>query len=141
MPDAAVPPIEIEVTADLGALGEVRTIVVGFARRVGIRDQFDAEVVASELVTNAIVHTGSRPIVTLTRVGVRRMEIAVADGDPRSPAPVDPYEHATRGHGLAIVDHLCRTWGVRRDGGPGKTVWAEIEEERPVRLVDGRGSG
>ncbi|QYG92481.1 ATP-binding protein [Iamia sp. SCSIO 61187] len=141
MSDVDLPPIEIEVPAELGSLGDLRAIVVGFARRVGFRDQFDVEVVASELVTNAIVHAGTAPIVTLTQVGHRRMEIAVADEDPRSPGPVDPYENGTRGHGLAIVATLSRTWGVRREGGSGKTVWAEVEEQRPLRLVDGCGPG
>jgi hypothetical protein len=33
---------------------------------------------------------------------------------------------ATSGRGLAIVDALSTTWGVKTDRGVGKTVWFEV---------------
>ncbi|HEV7720787.1 MAG TPA: ATP-binding protein [Iamia sp.] len=141
MPDLRPPPVRLDVAADLTSLGDVRAVVGETARRWGFRQAFDVEVVVTELVTNAIVHAGTRSVVTLSRLGARRMEIAVADGDTRPPVRVAPYEHNTRGHGLAIVEHLARSWGVRAGDDPGKTVWAQVEEERHLRLVDGDGTG
>jgi len=141
MPVLRPPPVRIDVAADLACLGEVRTIVGDTARLWGFRDVFDVEVVVTELVTNAIVHTGTRSVVTVQGVGTRCVEIAVADGDSRPPVRVTPYEHNTRGLGLAIVEHLARSWGVRDGDDWGKTVWAQVEEERHLRLVEGCGTG
>ncbi|MDE3205357.1 MAG: ATP-binding protein [Acidobacteriota bacterium] len=83
-----------------------------------------AVLVASELVTNAVLH--ARTAVVL-RVEARpsRVRIEVYDENPRlpvvSPAPPD----ATSGRGLALVSAVSQAWGMEnRD--QGKIVWAEV---------------
>lgn len=90
----------------------------------------DAVLVVSEVVTNAVQHTGSETIeVALTTLedGVR---IAVADSDgdgvPVRKA-VDP--DAPDGRGLAIVAALASEWGIAARP-PGKVVWAEVRAPR-----------
>ena len=87
-----------------------------------IRD--DATVVASELVTNAVLHAGTACRLTL-RYTAFGLTVEVRDDRPDrvpEPPPVDP-EPPQRLSGLFIVDALTREWGItpRTDD---KTVWA-----------------
>jgi anti-sigma regulatory factor (Ser/Thr protein kinase) len=87
----------------------------------------DAVLLTSELVTNAVTHTGSRaPGGTVTVVvaessgGVR---IEVADGGSDLCTPVVRGEvYAADGHGLQLVQNLSDQWGYLRDEA-GTTVW------------------
>jgi anti-sigma regulatory factor (Ser/Thr protein kinase) len=78
-----------------------------------------AEVVVSELVTNALIH-GALPItLAVERTnGIFHVEISDERGDfgPRS----------RHGHGLQLVDAFAQSWGVHRIEGNGKIVWADI---------------
>ncbi|RKE20687.1 anti-sigma regulatory factor [Streptomyces sp. TLI_171] len=88
--------------------------------------------VVSELVTNAVVHTGCPAVLRLVLpvdpvdapVPVR---VEVADASCTAPAPrhAGPDEDATNGRGLELVDLLCERWGWYPDGS-GKRVWCEI---------------
>jgi serine/threonine-protein kinase RsbW len=87
----------------------------------------DAVLLTSELVTNAVTHTGSRvPGGTVTVVvaesagGVR---IEVADGGSDLYTPVVRGEiYTADGHGLQLVQNLSDQWGYLRDD-LGTTVW------------------
>jgi anti-sigma regulatory factor (Ser/Thr protein kinase) len=89
----------------------------------------DAQVIVSELVTNAVEH-GRPDIVLRLRRHPPGIGVAVEDhGDeqPELPSgPVDP--DAVGGRGLLIVDALASHWGVTASAlPPGKTVWFELE--------------
>ena len=97
-----------------------------------------AGLVASELVTNAVVH--ARTELEL-RVELRgsRLHVAVKDHDPNL-GPVQAAKDGTkRGLGLVIVDRIATTWGVRRDGPGGKTVWGALD--LPPEEADGEDRG
>jgi hypothetical protein len=86
-----------------------------------------ADLVVSELVTNAIVHTASSRIVCelhddedLVRIAVR--DEGCAPGEPH-PSPQRPEEE--HGRGLLLVEALCHAWGAQQHG-PGLVVWAEL---------------
>ncbi len=89
----------------------------------------EAELVLSELVTNALVHTDGGAGLALRFDGAeRRLRIAVEDSSTRSPHGRDAPPDALGGRGLSIVDAVADTWGV--DVGPdGKTVWADLAVE------------
>lgn len=84
-----------------------------------------AEIVVTELVTNAVEHAVSASVVEVERrahslrLTVRDFDLARLP-DARLPAPTSP-----RGRGLAMVAAVTASWGVdtHRDG---KTVWAEM---------------
>ncbi|MFF1276174.1 ATP-binding protein [Streptomyces marokkonensis] len=87
-----------------------------------------AELVVSELVTNAIVHTASSHIVCELHDGDDLVRIAVRDegcapGRPRANTRQRPEEE--HGRGLLLVDALCHAWGAHEHG-PGLLVWADL---------------
>jgi anti-sigma regulatory factor (Ser/Thr protein kinase) len=84
----------------------------------------DAVLLATELVNNAITHTG-RPRQLRVRRLTDRLVIEVADADPRPPQRLVPDESSEGGRGLTIVAALSSAWGVRFDGA-GKIVWCEV---------------
>ncbi|MEW1956907.1 ATP-binding SpoIIE family protein phosphatase [Kineococcus sp. NPDC059986] len=89
----------------------------------------EAELVLSELVTNALVHTGGGAGVALRFDGAdRRLRIAVQDSSTRSPHGRDAPPDALGGRGLAIVDAVADAWGVEV-AEHGKTVWADLAVE------------
>ncbi|MET9444611.1 SpoIIE family protein phosphatase [Streptomyces sp. NPDC006610] len=89
-------------------------------------DETDAALlVVSELVTNALVHTGGQIRLDLTLVG-ERLRVAVADSSPRTPVkPTNIGWEATGGRGLLLVEAVSAAWGAVPVSG-GKQVWSEI---------------
>ena len=84
-----------------------------------------AELLTSELVTNAIVHGCGDPTV-IVDVANCLVRVEVQDSDDTldlAPLSVDPS--CPQGRGLAIVEALSSSWGVEpRD--EGKAVWFSI---------------
>ncbi|MGW7433314.1 ATP-binding protein [Streptomyces sp. NPDC054861] len=83
----------------------------------------DAELLLSELVTNALVHTEGPAIGVRVYVQGARLNIEVNDFAPGGclPRPAGPY--AEHGRGLLIVDALAEEWGVSEDR---TTVWCTL---------------
>jgi DNA-binding NarL/FixJ family response regulator len=81
---------------------------------------------ASELVTNAIVHAGSDVDVAV-QLTERVARIEVTDRSDAAPAaPAAAGADQTSGRGLWMVDSIARDWGIRRLASGGKTVWFEV---------------
>ena len=80
--------------------------------------------VASELVTNAMVHARTHLTVTLSSTD-GRLRIAVRDASGDPPRPQSPRPGGTGGRGLQIVDNLDPRLGLvphpgRGEGGLGR---------------------
>jgi anti-sigma regulatory factor (Ser/Thr protein kinase) len=88
-----------------------------------VRD--DAELVATELVSNVVDHAGTRCVITITHQSPL-LRIEVEDFYPCS-IPTSPRVDlaASRGRGLLVVAGLSTAWGVR-DLADGKSVWAVL---------------
>ena len=82
-----------------------------------------AMLVATELVTNAVVHAGTPSVLS---VGLDRggLHVAVRDEAP-GPVATTPTAGIAGGYGLRVVAGLSRCWGVT-DHHDGKTVWAVL---------------
>jgi anti-sigma regulatory factor (Ser/Thr protein kinase) len=94
----------------------------GFSR--GARDA--AELVATELAANAVLHADSEFSVLL-RAESEVVRIAVYDAKP-----IDPTLLVVRPRrGLGLVSGLSRDWGVDVTA-HGKSVWADIEAMPPA---------
>jgi anti-sigma regulatory factor (Ser/Thr protein kinase) len=88
----------------------------------------DALVVVSELVTNAVLH-GTEPITLCLAWNGQLLWIGVTDGDAcvGCVTATRPSAGVDHGRGLALTDHLARSWGTyQAHDGLGKTVWAII---------------
>ena len=87
----------------------------------------DAVLLASELVTNAVMHSSSRCPGGTVAVQVAesdhgvRIEVADEGSDLSTPV-VRGDVYASDGHGLFLVQTLADQWGYRRSS-DGTTVW------------------
>jgi anti-sigma regulatory factor (Ser/Thr protein kinase) len=84
-----------------------------------------AELLVSELVTNAHEHAGG-PAVVDVQVDDRSLRVAVADQDPTIPIPRKMTADAERGRGLLLVAALASRWGAA-PAAHGKSVWFELD--------------
>lgn len=101
-------------------------------------DFVDAAVqIASELVENAVRHTGAPDTLRLER-HPRGLSIAVTDHRSGAPVAVAPDDATTSGgRGLAMVAALAQAWGHRLRAGGGKVVWAVLPLPRGAGPVLG----
>lgn len=83
-----------------------------------------AELMISELVTNAVVH-GSSPIDVELRRETGVVRASVTDGSPEVPVPAQSQHVDRRGRGLLIVRALADDWGVVQYEA-GKSVWFTV---------------
>jgi anti-sigma regulatory factor (Ser/Thr protein kinase) len=96
----------------------------------------DAVLVASELVTNAILHARTQLTLRLEVVdtpppGSSKVRVEVFDQNPRLPSLSPTVPDATSGRGLSLVSLLASGWGMEHRG-EGKVVWAEVGGEAPA---------
>lgn len=85
-----------------------------------------AELLVSELVTNAVTHDGASAVIMAVRVARGRLRIDVHDSSAELPAPQDdPPLDAEGGRGLLLVDTLADEWGYYRTPG-GKAVYFSL---------------
>jgi len=89
----------------------------------------DAVLVASELVSNAVLHAGTGCRLTL-RYTALGMTVAVRDDrpdlmPPLQPIDLDPDLDRRRGHGLQAVAAASRHWGIT-PAQRSKTTWAYL---------------
>ncbi|MFD5448958.1 ATP-binding protein [Streptomyces sp. NPDC003470] len=112
--------------ADLRAVPEARRALRELLRHWGEPGQSEvAELLTSELVTNALVHTDDDALLTAT-VSERGLRVEVRDRAARLPRQRAPApDESTHGRGLVLVRSLADAWGVRAHDG-GKAVWFEL---------------
>lgn len=122
-----VPTLRVQHAPASAAL--VRDRIAESLRGAGISaaDVFDATIVASELLANAIRHAPSLPSGELQvewALTGPRFEVSVTDGgavEELVPPTVQPWEIS--GRGLSIVEAIADDWGLRAGAGH-TTVWA-----------------
>jgi anti-sigma regulatory factor (Ser/Thr protein kinase) len=148
------PDWQLRLAALPTAPGLARAFVTQTLRRWSVsRDCSEtAELLVSELVTNAVRRTGRAdgpampyPTETVVVVGVRVslrsdvVRLEVWDRDPTPPVPAEPTVKDESGRGLHIVGALSEAWGVRSSRAGGKVVWCDVaraEKTTPTqRLV------
>ncbi|MFE0419413.1 ATP-binding protein [Streptomyces tendae] len=147
--------MQLEVRPDPSEVGRARRWARSRLAGSGIRaDEPLAEtlvLLVSELVTNAVVHTGRSAVLRLVLPGAVTEEteeatvrLEVDDASDRAPVPRCPGGEATGGRGLALVDGLADRWGWSREG-TGKRIWCELDrcaagEETPPACGNGGGA-
>jgi anti-sigma regulatory factor (Ser/Thr protein kinase) len=98
----------------------------------------DAELLISELVTIAVVHSAERSDVVLTLADeddVLRVE--VRDAGAWFEAERTTADEAARTWGIRLLDRIADRWGIERR--EGRTLaWFEIDERAALRSVPDR---
>ncbi|MFF4818537.1 ATP-binding protein [Kitasatospora sp. NPDC001309] len=109
-----------------GTAAEARAFTGDFlADTADPRAVADAVLLVSELVGNALRHTGGSRALLLIRAG-GRLRIEVSDASPWPPSPRSTHRAGDQGGlGLFLLDRLSLRWGWLPTG-PGKTVWCEL---------------
>jgi anti-sigma regulatory factor (Ser/Thr protein kinase) len=121
-------PHEVTLPPHPASVGRARRFVAEELAAIGILDPAgDAELVTSELVTNAVVHART-PITVRVIPDDEGARVEVADGSEVMPGPRTVSVASRGGRGLTLVDHLARAWGVNRTTA-GKTVWFLVRPE------------
>ena len=111
---------------------DARRFVDDELRPAGAGDDtlFHAQLLATELVTNAARHAKSPVELTVAR-GSGRVRIEARDGSAAMPAS-PPVDTPTRHRGLLLIEDLSEGWGVTAADG-GKVVWCEIASKGLAR--------
>jgi len=87
----------------------------------------EAQLLITELVTNAVLHGGPPVTLGLACDGGRGLQVRVSDGSPLSPpTPGEEVDlDSESGRGIALVDVLTDDWGVEPTA-EGKAVWFRL---------------
>lgn len=135
--------MQLEIRPDPTEVGRARRWARSRLAGLGIAaDEPLAEtliLLVSELVTNAVVHTGHAAVLRLSLPGAAdgvaevaeaptaaTVRVEVADSSSRAPVPRCAGGDATGGRGLALVDCLADRWGWSPEGA-GKSIWCELD--------------
>ena len=84
----------------------------------------DATLLASELVSNVILHAGTSFEVLVDRFA-DRLRVTVCDESTEPPSVRAPGPEEVGGRGLLLVTRLSDRWGFEADH-QGKSVWFEL---------------
>ncbi|WP_399224890.1 ATP-binding protein [Streptomyces sp. TRM49041] len=117
---------------DLTAVAEVRRALRELLHHRIAADPADtAELLTSELVTNALIHTEHGAVVTAA-LGLTALRVEVRDFVTELPDPYVPVtDDGTHGRGLLLVQALADAWGVQAQS-VGKVVWFELSDVKPA---------
>ena len=115
------------------AVGSARAHTRGILAEWGLASLADdAEIVVSELLTNALRASWKRddrpPVALRLLASQERLIIEAWDqcADDGQPTPELPPHDADHGRGLLVVAALGSRWGVRRASFSHKVVWCEL---------------
>ncbi len=109
------------------APAQARRAVHDFATAVAPACARTAELLASELVTNAVTH-GRGDVRVVMEYDDRGLAVTVSDDEPAVPEVASPAGAAVGGRGLRLVEVLSSDWGVEPDRrGRGKGVWFRLD--------------
>ncbi|WP_093714263.1 ATP-binding protein [Actinacidiphila alni] len=124
--------VQLEVGVDPAEVGRARRWARSRLAGSGIgADEPVAEtliLLISELVTNAVVHTGCPAVLRMLfpAAPASPVRVEVADTSQAPPAPRHAHRDETGGRGLELVDGLADRWGWQPEGA-GKQIWCEVD--------------
>jgi anti-sigma regulatory factor (Ser/Thr protein kinase) len=119
---------ELLVNPGLDGVRAARRLTSATLRNLPGELSSDAELVVTELVTNAVLH-GEPPISFRLRGRRDRVRVEVVDAGHSMPLRGRGSTEGMTGRGLAVVESLTTAWGVE-PADDGKVVWAELGKPR-----------
>ncbi|MEU2788164.1 ATP-binding protein [Streptomyces sp. NPDC007100] len=136
--------VQLEVRPDPAEVGRARrwarSRLIGSG--IGVDEPLAETLILliSELVTNAVVHTGTPAELRMYFSGagavVATVRVEVADRSTRAPRQRHAEGDDTNGRGLELVDGLADRWGWRPEGA-GKSIWCEVDRGQSMLLAAG----
>jgi CheY-like chemotaxis protein len=115
-----------DLPRDLLSVREARRFLREVLHSWGVGHVEDAaQLVVSELVTNAITHAASDCQLRLSR-SATTVRVEVVDSGAGTPDPQPENPSGEHGRGMHIVGVLSLAWGTDSLGAGGKVVWAEL---------------
>jgi anti-sigma regulatory factor (Ser/Thr protein kinase) len=124
-PDAMKPELRRELASDVASPAQARTLVRQMLQVWDADGECEvAELLTSELVTNAVRHAATE---ILLRVEVDDARVRIEVSDTSAEMPRIRAKPDVGGYGLRIVDELATRWGVEAVPDNGKTVWFELD--------------
>ena len=131
-PAAAVRRATVQLSGDATAPGDARRFLRETLTAWKVEEECRdvAELCVSELVTNAVIHTGTLTELT-AQLDEEFLTVLVRDGGGSGTVRRAPVEDAddpldVSGRGLMLVDALTSAWAAEH-GADGTTVWFELE--------------
>ncbi|MET8980951.1 ATP-binding protein [Streptomyces sp. NPDC004539] len=129
--DPQQPTYEFTIPAIIEAVPTARRCVVTLVRRLGISlsdDLLDTvELLASEVIANAVLYSGATCNVSVTR-SLKCVRVEVTDTNPLLPTVSEAGPDDESGRGLLLVDTLADAWGTEPNSS-GKTTWFELRAQ------------
>lgn len=126
--------LDFYLPCDPRTVGGMRAMLRRLAHAWAFASVLDTvELVASELVTNALVHSQDHAWFSLA-LDDRVVRLTTVDASKQKPEPRIAGPGDESGRGLALVQALCFRFGVEHLD-DGKRVWAEIA--RPASAEGG----
>jgi len=111
---------------DERAPGAARRFVGEWFQEQGIEDAYTAQLIVSELVTNALLHGEAPIVVRVVRDESEALPVLeVEDSGDGLPSVQPESETAISGRGLLLVAALAKEWGTRPLPTGGKVTWAK----------------
>jgi anti-sigma regulatory factor (Ser/Thr protein kinase) len=135
--DSRLPPADTEALREAFKLAARSTSAAEARHRTLawlLRHSIDQEageaavLIISELVTNAVLHSGSSVIGCTLRLDSGSLHIEVTDqgASRQEPAVGEPAADDVSGRGLLLVSALSKAWGFTPGSPSGRTVWATV---------------
>lgn len=119
--------VVLALDRDGHALAHVRRLVEAQLLDAGLASLVDAAALAAtELATNALIHTDSDVSVSVA-TQPELLRVAVQDRSPIPPVPGALDETSMCGRGLLLVTRVASRWGFESAASGGKSVWFEMQ--------------
>ena len=118
--------IDVELPSTSSAPARARGALDQMAGRIAPERMRDVRLLVSELVTNAVRHSGGDAVRLVIALEGTTLRIEVHDpgrGFVLKPPPDDPLRAS--GWGLVLVEELADRWGI--DHNPRTRVWFEMD--------------
>jgi anti-sigma regulatory factor (Ser/Thr protein kinase) len=118
---------ELRLRPESAAPGLARAAIAAAASGLPAVMVADAELLTSELVSNAVRHAELDPQqeIVVRIVADGNVHVEVADPGPPFDADLREPSMASSGWGLLLLDAIATSWGVEHEGS-GKRVWFEV---------------
>jgi anti-sigma regulatory factor (Ser/Thr protein kinase) len=124
--------MQLDLACATNAPAVVRDALKTIGELDAVRD--DVMLVASELVTNAVMHSGGSAAATIqVRAALTETDVVISVADPglsgNLPRMQDADVLVAGGYGLRIINQLASEWGFEHN--QGCRVWARLITRRP----------